>query len=122
MVELFKKYIYANEITNALLVGQNIFLKNKGNKEIFALYFDLLLYVADKNPQSAEKYLEQAVNILSMFSENVNIDEAQIQYIRECEAKLNASVAKMEEHKQQEHVAALKKSIENNDSILSLFS
>ena len=120
MVELFKKYIYADEITNALLVGQNIFLKNKGNQEIFALYFDLLLYVADKNPKSAEKYLEQAVNILSLFSENVDIDESQIQYVRECEAKLNSSVRKMEEYKEREHVTELKKIIENNDSILSL--
>jgi rubredoxin len=64
--------------------------------------------------------LEQAVNILSLFSENVDIDESQIQYIRECEAKLNSSVRKMEEYKEREHVTELKKIIENNDSILSL--
>lgn len=118
MINLFKTYIYQADITDALLVGQNIFLKNKGNKEIFTLYFDLLLSIADNNPASAEKYLEQAVNVLSMFSENVDISAAQVQYIRDCEVKLTASVTKMEEYKHQERVRALKKIIENNDRIL----
>ena len=119
MVELFKKYIYDNEFGNALLVGQNIFYKNKGDKEVFSLYFDLLLYMAEKDASSAEKYLEQAVNILSLYSENVDIDENQVKYIRDCEIKLNAWISKLNESKEQERIKSLKALISQNDVLLN---
>ena len=119
MIDLFKKYISLGDDTNALLVGQNLFNKNKGNKEIFSLYFSLLLKVANTKHDKAEKAVEQMVTALSVYSENADLNEAEVNYIRDCESKITAIVNALEEEAEAKKVQFLKEAISQNDVLLS---
>lgn len=93
MIELLKKYISEGSKSNALLVAQNLFNKNKGDKEFFSQYFSLLLDAAESNHGNSEKFIGQAITVLSVYSENTDLDEGTVNYIRQCELKLNSLVS-----------------------------
>lgn len=118
MIELLKKYISQNDISNALLVGQNLFNKNKGNKQVFSMYFNLLLNAASSNYNSSDKFIEQAVAVLTLYSENAEINEDEVSYIRSCEDNLNVVVSDIKKKNEEQRAANAKKIIEGNDSLL----
>ena len=115
MIELLKKYISQNDISNALLVGQNLFNKNKGNKQVFSMYFNLLLNAASSNYNSSDKFIEQAVAVLTLYSENAEINEDEVSYIRSCEDNLNVVVSDIKKKYASLSEAKIKKEF---DSIL----
>ena len=119
MIELLKKYINQNDISNALLVGQNLFNRNKGDKQIFSIYFGLLLDTASSNYNSSEKFINQAVTILTLYSENTEINEDEVFYIRSCEDQLNIIVNKIQKYNEEQGAENVKKTIEVNDSLLT---
>ena len=119
MIELVKKYIDDGNMSNALMVGQNLFNKNKGDKQVFSLYFSLLLDAANSNFDQSDKFIEQLVTVLSIYSENAELSENEVQYIRECEDKINKVVSSINEKREIKKNEYLKSVILNNDSFLA---
>lgn len=78
MLELFNEYKNSNQITDALLIGRNLFNRNPGNQEAFSAYFDLLCSLAENLPLLSERksFMEQADVALAFFSENAELDRA----------------------------------------------
>lgn len=118
MLELLEKYIKDGNINDALLVGQNLFNKNKDSKDIFIMYFNLLNSAISNNKEEANKYIEQMSLILSIFAENIELSEAEISFIRECENQINKLVFKFNEESKLKKEEEYKRIIINNDSFL----
>lgn len=78
MLELFNEYKNSNQITDALLIGRNLFNRNPDNQEVFSAYFDLLCSLAENLPLLSERksFMEQADVALAFFSENAELDRA----------------------------------------------
>lgn len=91
MMELFNQYKDSNHITEAILVGRNLFNRNPANKDIFLAYFDLLCSLAENLPLLSERknFAGQAGVALAFFSENANLDEAAVNDISAYERRLN---------------------------------
>jgi hypothetical protein len=118
MTELLKKYIKEGNISNALLVGQNLFNKNKGNKEVFSLYFSTLYDAAKSNYDAANKFINQMVAVLSIYSENADLTESEVTYIRSCEDKLNDLVNGIRSYNEMKKAENYKIIIKNNYTLL----
>lgn len=119
MLDLLKKYIDEGNLPNAILVAQNLFNKNKGDRKVFDTYFSLLYEAANKNFDNADKFIEQMISVLSIYSENAELDEVTIQNIRECEEKINKLVSLIQKHNEELKIKSLKSIIDTNDSLLS---
>lgn len=91
MMALFNAYKEANRITDAVLVGRNLFNRNPANREIFAGYFDLLCSLAEKLPMLSERqnFAGQAEVALAFFSENAELDAKVVEDIRAYEQRIN---------------------------------
>lgn len=73
----------------ALLVGENIFKRNPENQETFESYFDYLLELVKVSElEDAKTLFQQAANVLTLFSENVDINENTVDLILNREQKL----------------------------------
>ena len=122
MKELFLKYKSESKISEALLVGQNLFNKNGADKECFEMYFALLIELAAKSENYAygERYLQQATAALTYFAENVDIDEQTVDYIKEKEAELDDIFSILNSRAEERKKEALKAKIKDNDDSLSL--
>lgn len=51
MLSLFEKYKNDGKITEALLVGRNLFNRNSGDEIIFSAYFEYLCTLAETLPR-----------------------------------------------------------------------
>ena len=118
MFELLSKYMNDGNYQNALLVAQNMFNKNNGDKQVFDAYFSLLFDAANKNIGSAEKIIEQMVSVLSVYSENAELNESEVDHIRKCEEKLNTLVSAFQKRSEESKIKYLKAVIEKNDSLM----
>ena len=82
MKQLFYNYCNSNKVKQALLVGENIFKRNPENQETFESYFDYLLELVKVSElEDAKTLFQQAANVLTLFSENVDINENTVDLI-----------------------------------------
>lgn len=78
---LFDKYMQEGKISEALLVGQNMFNKDSGNTEIFKKYVGVLLKLAsDYHAPIAvcSNYCDKAELAIEFYAENTELTEAVI--------------------------------------------
>ena len=77
MLKLFLELKAVGKITEATLVGRNLFNRHPGNTEIFNEYYAYLCMLAETLPSIDDKqmFAEQASVALAFYSENVEINE-----------------------------------------------
>lgn len=83
MITLFEKYKNSEKLQETLLIGQNMFNKNPGDRAVFEAYFSYLCNLAEKCPSPSDKsrFAEQAGVVLAFYSENANLDDDTIAFI-----------------------------------------
>lgn len=91
MLTLFNEYKNSGKISEALLVGRNLFNRNASNNEIFSEYFNYLCYLAETLPSLADcqSFAEQANVALAFFSENAIIADDVVTNILSCQKRLD---------------------------------
>ncbi len=123
-MELFNKYKDSSHITEAILVGRNLFNRNPGNKNIFGAYYDLLCSLAENLPLLSERknFVGQAKVALAFFAENANLDEGTVNDINAYEQRLNAISRTIEAVEQeQETKRADQITVRNNECITKIY-
>ncbi len=118
MIDLLNRYLTEGDTANALLVAQNLFNKDKGNKILFEAYFTLLYKTAESDHGNANDSVERMAMALSLFSENAELDAEMVGYIRENEEKLNRLILAIQEETRKQKAEQAKKIILDNDSKL----
>lgn len=121
MLELFYQYSEAGQIRRALLVGQNMVNHNPGNQDCFEAYFDYLLVLAENETvQEAKSFLQQAVGVLTFFSESVNIDEHFVEFIINKENELKRVAAVINQKQEEITRESVKQEVIYNNDALEL--
>lgn len=124
MLELFKKYKQNNQISEAILIGRNLFNKNPNNKEIFSEYFELLCLLGEKLPNIDERkeFINQAEITLAFYIENVDLTEEIIKEIESFNKKLEEMKEIIEKLEEEEYMK-YKTNIQtvNNNFLKELF-
>ena len=92
MMTLFYNYKNTDRISEALLVGQNLFNRNPANLEVFATYFDFLCSFAETLPSLDDRqdFVNRATVALAFFAENADVDEAIVANIMTFQQRLFA--------------------------------
>lgn len=92
MLTLFEQYKNAGQISEALLVGRNLFNRNPGSEEVFADYYDYLCSLAETLPSFADRqnFAEQANIALAFFSENADLTMETVSRLASYQQRLNA--------------------------------
>jgi hypothetical protein len=93
MMTLFNNYRSSGKISEALLVGQNMFNRNPANPEVFSAYFDFLCSLAETLPSLEEKqdFANRATVALAFYAENAELDEALMESIIAQQERLSAA-------------------------------
>ena len=117
MLELFNKYKDSNHMTEAVLVGRNLFNREPSNKVVFSAYFDLLCTLAENLPLLSERknFAGQAGITLAFFSENANLDEEIVNNISAYEQRLNDISRAIEIVEQEQETKRVDKIIARNN-------
>lgn len=90
MKALFKKYMDAGMVSEALMVGQNMVNRNIDDEESFALYFDLIMSLAENSEEiNQERFVGQATGLLAYFAENAELNEEKVAYIKRKEIAID---------------------------------
>jgi hypothetical protein len=125
MMKLFEQYKNSGKITEALLVGRNLFNRYPSNREVFNSYFDFLLFLAENLPSLSEKkdFAGQAGTALAFFSENAEVDAEVVNSISEHQQRLASvySVIQAQKQEEQEKYNSAVNS-ENNSCLKQLIS
>lgn len=124
MLTLFHQYKDSNRITEAVLVGRNLFNRNHSREDIFTEYFDLLCSLAENLPSLVERkeFAGQASVALAFFSENAEISEEIVAHIHACEQRLDtisAAIAEVERELAEDRTAQIR--AHNNTCIKELY-
>lgn len=125
MLTLFEEYKNSGKISDALLIGQNIFNKNPGDKATFEAYFSYLCHLAENlpSPNDKMKFAEQAGVVLAFYSENADLDNDIISFIAEQRTridKINIDLDEEYRSKADEYSKEVEQS--NSQSIKKLFT
>lgn len=91
MMNLFEQFKAENKITDAILVGKNLFNKNPDNYDVFNSYFDFLCYLAEMLPDIEERkmFADQANTALAFYAENAELTKDMVEHIDASETRLN---------------------------------
>ncbi|GHV51339.1 hypothetical protein FACS1894216_05200 [Synergistales bacterium] len=75
MLTLFNNYKESGKISEALLVGRNLFNRNSANSEVFNAYYNFLCLLAESLPSLNERkdFAGQASVVLAFYSENAEL-------------------------------------------------
>lgn len=125
MISLFKKLKEAGKISEALLVGRNIFNRNPGNAEVFDEYFSYLCTLAETLPSLADRteFANQASIVLSYFIENTDITEDKIADILTYQMRLNTIFSELEKTQQNLAEKELNERLQHNSkSLVELYT
>ncbi len=121
MKDLFFKYKENGKISEALIVGQNMFNKFLGEKEYFEPYFSLLAELASIGDSAHRTgFLQQATAAVAAFSENADLTEETVEYITQKEALLEGIYDSIEAENDNKRREAVKQKIQFNDDALNL--
>ena len=111
------------KISEALLVGQNIFNQNSGNTEIFEKYVEVLLDLAtDYHTPIAicRSYCDKAELAVEFYAENVELHEDLVYEIIHIKEHIYEIRMDLDARENEERKAFVKKKIEENDQILNV--
>lgn len=121
MKDLFFHYKENNRISEALIVGQNMFAKYPGDKECFEPYFKLLVELASGGETSKRNsFLQQAMTASAIFSENTQLTEEIVEYIQKNELLLETTYNEIEAANETKKRDFVKDKIQFNDDALIL--
>lgn len=124
MLSLFESYKNANKITEAILVGRNLFNRNPQSQEVFAAYFDYLCMLAETLPNPADKqdFVAQAGVSLAFYSENAELNEDLVVLVASYQQRLAAIVdALAEVEKKAQTTAIIKVNSTNDENLKKLY-
>ena len=125
MISLFKKLKEAGKISEALLVGRNIFNRNPGNADVFDEYFSYLCTLAETLPSLADRteFANQASIVLSYFIENTDITEDKIADILTYQMRLSTIFSELEKTQQNLAEKELNERLQHNSkSLVELYT
>ena len=123
MLTLFNNYIESGKISEALLVGRNLFNKNLSNANVFDAYFGFLCRLSNSLPSFKEQqeFVKQAEIALAFYSENADFCDDTVEKIVACQLRLNAIIEglnKVEQERKESEIEIIK--THNNDCIKKL--
>lgn len=101
MLSLFEKYKREGKITEALLVGRNLFNRNPENDQIFSAYFAYLCTLAETLPslEDRENFAEQANVVLAFYTENAILTSNIVEVLLEDRRRIDKIYGQIEEDK-----------------------
>jgi len=125
MLSLFEKYKNDGKITEALLVGRNLFNRNSGDEKIFSAYFEYLCTLAETLPSLADRinFAEQASVALAFYSENAELTSESIDALSGQQQRIDGILSEIESTKAK-RVADERAEIEahNSECLKKLYS
>lgn len=125
MLTLFNSYKGAGKISEALLVGRNLFNRNPANSEVFKAFFDFLCSLAESLPSHDERkdFAGQANVALAFYSENAEMDANTVSAVSEYQQRVSAIINGINEVERTQaesiHADIVKR---NDDGIKKLYS
>lgn len=125
MLSLFEKYKNDGKITEALLVGRNLFNRNSGDEIIFSAYFEYLCTLAETLPSLADRinFAEQASVALAFYSENAELTSESVDALSGQQQRIDGILSEIESTKAK-RVADERAEIEahNSECLKKLYS
>lgn len=125
MLSLFEKYKNDGKITEALLVGRNLFNRNSGDEKIFSAYFEYLCTLAETLPSLADRinFAEQASVALAFYSENAELTSESVDALSGQPQRIDGILSEIESTKAK-RVADERAEIEahNSECLKKLYS
>lgn len=125
MLSLFEKYKNDGKITEALLVGRNLFNRNSGDEKIFSSYFEYLCTLAETLPSLADRinFAEQASVALAFYSENAELTSESVDALSGQQQRIDGILSEIESTKAK-RVADERAEIEahNSECLKKLYS
>lgn len=125
MLSLFEKYKNDGKITEALLVGRNLFNRNSGDEIIFSAYFEYLCTLAETLPSLADRinFAEQASVALAFYSENAELTSESVDALSGQQQRIDVILSEIESTKAK-RVADERAEIEahNSECLKKLYS
>lgn len=125
MLSLFEKYKNDGKITEALLVGRNLFNRNSGDEIIFSAYFEYLCTLAETLPSLADRinFAEQASVALAFYSENAELTSESVDTLSGQQQRIDVILSEIESTKAK-RVADERAEIEahNSECLKKLYS
>ena len=125
MLSLFEKYKNDGKITEALLVGRNLFNRNSGDEKIFSAYFEYLCTLAETLPSLADRinFAEQASVALAFYSENAELTSESVDALSGQQQRIDGILSEIESTKAK-RVADERAEIEahNSECLKKLYS
>lgn len=116
MLELFNSYKDAGKLSEALLVGRNIFNRKPDNDEIFDVYYSFICTLAETLPSIVDRshFADEASMVLAFYTENAVLCESVVSNILTCQSRLNNIYSEIN-RVQQEKEEKNKKKIESHN-------
>lgn len=125
MLSLFEKYKNDGKITEALLVGRNLFNRNSWDEIIFSAYFEYLCTLAETLPSLADRinFAEQASVALAFYSENAELTSESVDTLSGQQQRIDVILSEIESTKAK-RVAVERAEIEahNSECLKKLYS
>lgn len=125
MLSLFEKYKKVGKITEALLVGRNLFNRNPGDEEIFSAYFAYLCTLAETLPSLEDRinFAEQANVALAFYSENANLTSEFIEALAKRQQRMDIILSEIESMKEK-RISVKRAEVEahNSECLKTLYS
>ncbi|WP_418702908.1 hypothetical protein [Anaerotignum faecicola] len=117
MLELFNRYKDAGKISEALMVGRNMFNRNPDNAEFFDAYYSYLCTLAETLPSFSDRshFAEQASVALAFYTENAILTESVVSDITAYQFRLDNICGEID-NIQQEKTEKETKEIEHHNS------
>lgn len=120
MISKMKDYAAKGKFREALIIGQNLFAKNSGDREIFESYASVLESVmeAEETSNGKMRYFRQLSSALSAFSESTSIDDTVVSFVMSQEDRLGKLFDGIQQLRKREEHEFVKKKVVENDGVL----
>lgn len=117
MLSLFEKYKSEGKITEALLVGRNLFNRNPADGQIFSAYFAYLCTLAETLPSFADRanFAEQANVVLAFYTENAILTSDTVEALSQNQKRIDEIYSEIENTKA-ERIKSERIAIESHNS------
>lgn len=117
MLSLFEKYKSEGKITEALLVGRNLFNRNPADEQIFSAYFAYLCTLAETLPSFADRanFAEQANVVLAFYTENAILTSDTVEALSQHQKRIDEIYSEIENTKA-ERIKSERIAIESHNS------
>lgn len=123
LLKLFERYMNEGKVSEALLVGQNMFNKYSGDREVFQKYIGILLDLAkDYHAPVAvcRNYCGKAEIAVEFYAENARLDEDVIDEILKKKESIYEILSNLDERELEESKAFEREISSDNERTLNL--